>query len=378
MNVHLSDRLGYALSLCEGHLVLDPTKRHDFFFIFDATRCNPNGDPDSDNMPRQDFETGQGLVSSGSLKRKLRDFMADLYGTSDVNDDKGRMNLYVKHRGLLKNEHQSVRKKHGRGTTEENQKNMRDFFWDIRMFGGVLTVGKDDPASADLESSSDAGVEGETPSPKKLKQTGQVKKEDILNGGQCVGCVSIGMAETVEEIVPGLMSIVRTARTDNPKESIEQDKAVSSMPGSTAGMPYGLYRGTGQYFPTLDRFGQVTKDDLAVLWNGLRQMFQFSVSDARPAGSMKALAAWVFSHDHKLGNYPVHKLFELCVIRPSDGRLRTMKEDENTPPARHYRDYAVELAWEKNGIWTAPDGRLTRDGTAIGVTVTELYNDWRD
>lgn len=33
---------------------LDPTKRHDFIFLFDVENANPNGDPDAGNMPRVD------------------------------------------------------------------------------------------------------------------------------------------------------------------------------------------------------------------------------------------------------------------------------------------------------------------------------------
>src|SRR5690349_19985982 len=104
---YLEDRLSYALSIAEDHNVFDPTKRHDFLSLFDATKCNPNGDPDNDNMPRQDFETRTGIVSGPCLKRKLRDFMATIYETERGNSS-DHMNLYVKHRGLLKDEHKTV------------------------------------------------------------------------------------------------------------------------------------------------------------------------------------------------------------------------------------------------------------------------------
>ncbi len=59
------------LSLFPMTTSFDPAKRHDFVFLFDATWCNPNGDPDNDNMPRQDLET-RGPVTSGALKRNPR------------------------------------------------------------------------------------------------------------------------------------------------------------------------------------------------------------------------------------------------------------------------------------------------------------------
>lgn len=41
---------------------------------FDAQNCNPNGDPDNDNNPRQ-FEDGIGYMSSESIKYKIRSYI---------------------------------------------------------------------------------------------------------------------------------------------------------------------------------------------------------------------------------------------------------------------------------------------------------------
>jgi CRISPR-associated protein Csd2 len=384
--VYLADRLGYAIDFPEDNVIFDPKKRHDFLFIFDATNCNPNGDPENDNMPRQDFESKMGLVSGPCLKRKLRDFMARLYGTEHENSSE-RMNLYVKHRGLLKKEHRTVaemleKKDLKNPTIDQAQKAMREFFWDVRMFGAVLSVGKDEVPEANSGDSTNTGSGGDKQTSTNDKKAGRAKKEYVLNGGQCVGCVSIGMAESINEISPGLMSIVRDARVENPNPStVKSDgerKAIeiadkagiasSSMPGNLPWMPYGLYLGTGHYSPKLDKDNLVTSEDLAVLWNGLRSMFDNDPSSARPASHIKALGAWVFTHDHILGNYPVHKLFELI-------------EPKVPSSARHYKDCTVNLGWKKNdGDWSLDEKskKLHKSGKDIGVTVTELYNDWNE
>ncbi len=46
----------------------------EILFIYDARLCNPNGDPDEENRPRMDYETGRNLVSDVRLKRYLRDY----------------------------------------------------------------------------------------------------------------------------------------------------------------------------------------------------------------------------------------------------------------------------------------------------------------
>ena len=51
----------------------DPTVKHDALLLFEAIDSNPNGDPDNAGKPRTDLDTGHGLVSDASLKRKIRD-----------------------------------------------------------------------------------------------------------------------------------------------------------------------------------------------------------------------------------------------------------------------------------------------------------------
>ncbi len=38
------------------------SKRYEFVILFDVENGNPNGDPDSGNMPRIDPETGHGIA----------------------------------------------------------------------------------------------------------------------------------------------------------------------------------------------------------------------------------------------------------------------------------------------------------------------------
>lgn len=51
--------------------------RYDFVLFLDVENGNPNGDPDAGNMPRMDPETNQGLMSDVSIKRKIRNYVAE-------------------------------------------------------------------------------------------------------------------------------------------------------------------------------------------------------------------------------------------------------------------------------------------------------------
>jgi len=50
----------------------------DFLFLYEASKCNPNGDPDMENKPRIDYETKTNLVTDLRLKRFIRDYLKQL------------------------------------------------------------------------------------------------------------------------------------------------------------------------------------------------------------------------------------------------------------------------------------------------------------
>ena len=56
-------------------IYLNPKKRHEFVLLFDVKDGNPNGNPDAGNLPRIDPETGHGIVTDVSVKRKVRDYV---------------------------------------------------------------------------------------------------------------------------------------------------------------------------------------------------------------------------------------------------------------------------------------------------------------
>ncbi len=47
----------------------------DFLFLYEAVKCNPNGDPDMENKPRIDYETQTNLVTDLRVKRFIRDYL---------------------------------------------------------------------------------------------------------------------------------------------------------------------------------------------------------------------------------------------------------------------------------------------------------------
>ena len=109
----------------------------DFLFISDATLCNPNGDPDTENKPRMDMDTKTLLVSDVRLKRNIRDFL----------ENKGK-NIFVSmmddKKVTMDTRFKSIIKKAGKekATPDEKVQTILDTMVDIRMFGSAFAIDK--------------------------------------------------------------------------------------------------------------------------------------------------------------------------------------------------------------------------------------------
>lgn len=272
--------------------------RYEFVVLFDVENGNPNGDPDSGNMPRIDPETDHGIVTDVCLKRKIRNYV------ETVREGEEGYRIYIKERvplnrsdleaytylGIDEKNVKEIKKK-----DEKVHEKIRDFmcqnFYDIRTFGAVMTT--------------------------------FVKA--ALNCGQIRGPVQLGFARSVEPVIPQEVTITRVAITT---ESDAEKK--NSEFGHKFIVPYGLYRCEGYVSANLAR--KVTgfsEEDLNLFWQALLNMFEHDRSAAR--GKMAVRDLIVFKHDSELGNAPAHKLFETVSV----------ERKENVDVARKYSDYAV-------------------------------------
>ena len=83
--------------------------RYDFVLLFDVKDGNPNGDPDAGNLPRVDAETGRGLVTDVSLKRKVRNYIGM------VKAEQPPFEIYVKEKAILNKQHERAYEAIGAG-----------------------------------------------------------------------------------------------------------------------------------------------------------------------------------------------------------------------------------------------------------------------
>jgi len=171
---------------------------------------------------------------------------------------------------------------------EEARQYMAQKYYDIRMFGAVLSTG--------------------------------------LNAGQVRGPMQLTFAKSKSSILPLDLTITRQART-----TTERMETGTTEIGRKALVPYGLYEAHGFYSPYLadkERNGTgVTEKDLELFWEALRCMFDYDRSAAR--GEMACRGLYIFTHENMRGNAAAHKLFKLIKI-----------EGEKEPP-RQFEDYEV-------------------------------------
>jgi len=279
----------------------EPIKnRYEFVYLFDVENGNPNGDPDSGNMPRIDPETSYGIITDVCLKRKIRNYV-DL-----VKKNQSPHEIYVREKAILNLQHERAhqaigakseadgKKRKGSGEEVERAREwMCHNFFDVRTFGAVMSTG--------------------------------------VNCGQVRGPVQINFARSVESIVPLEISITRMAVTTE-KEAESQSGDNRTM-GRKYVVPYGLYRVEGYISAFLAEQTGFNDEDLNLLWDALINMFDHDHSAAR--GKMTARKLVVFKHESALGNSPAHWLFDLVKVE---------RVGDASKPSRAFSDYRVEAS----------------------------------
>jgi CRISPR-associated protein Csd2 len=279
--------------------------RYDFVLLFDVKDGNPNGDPDAGNMPRIDAETGHGLVTDVSLKRKVRNYVGL------VNECAPPFDIYIKEKGVLERTHRAAyeaigaagelvdeagkdeKKKTKRKGSEDSVRKARDWicknFFDVRTFGAVMSTG--------------------------------------VNCGQVRGPIQLTFARSIDPIVASEHSITRMA-VATEKEAEAQDGDNRTM-GRKHTVPYGLYRAHGFVSAFLAKQTGFGADDLELFFKALEDMFEHDRSAAR--GQMATRGLYVFKHDSELGNAHAHSLFDRLTVVPND----------SAAPARDISAYGI-------------------------------------
>lgn len=265
--------------------------RYEFVMLFDVENGNPNGDPDSGNMPRTDPETSFGIVTDVCIKRKIRNFV------ELSKDGEAGFNILIKTDRSLNSKFTEAynacglaNKQKGKNTDDvkKAQEYMCANYYDVRTFGAVMSTG-DDPC------------------------------------GIVRGPVQINFAKSIDPVYVQDLTITRQAIT---KEGEDKQNEI----GKKSIISYGLYRAEGYISAMLaQKVTGFSEEDADLLWTSIINMFENDRSAAR--GKMCLRKLYVFKHESALGNAPAHILFD---------KITVTKKDEIVTP-RSFNDYTINV-----------------------------------
>jgi CRISPR-associated protein Csd2 len=313
--------------------------RYDFVYYFDCLDGNPNGDPDNDNRPRTDDETGHGLVSDVCLKRKVRDYI--FHSQQEDGKQKEGFDIFVMSGTTLESnqklpyedeelksimnapveaENEQSSKKKGKGGKKDAKTQkialarawMCKKFYDIRAFGAVMST-------------------------------------TDFNCGQVRGPIQLTFARSVNKVWITDHTITRQAFTRDDKA--EASKGETEM-GHKQTIAYGLYRAHGFVSPAFSKIFDnperprgtgFSEEDLDLFWKALCNMFDLDHSAAR--GLMACRKLVIFKHKEEVGNAPAHKLFDMVSVRAKDGIVapRSFDDYEITLPSQDDLPTGIEM-----------------------------------
>ena len=252
--------------------------------LIEVRHSNPNGDPDAESEPRTIDSDGRGLISPVSVKRKLRDIVADKDGAAWAT---------IAHElGLNENgsgRHYNILETRGRDRDaifKMSADEFNDEFWDGRIFGNTF-----------LEAMKDKSVKpGE--------------KDHFIN----TGVVQFGPGVSVAPI-----EVERMTTTN--KSGVQEGKDRGMAPLGWRVVRHGLY--TMPFFvnPMMADKNGCDENDIRLLKYLVPHAFKLTASASRP--HVEILHAWYAEHKSPLGSCPDSLIID--ALQP------TKKEDPDMP-----------------------------------------------
>jgi CRISPR-associated protein Csd2 len=272
--------------------------KYDIVVLVEAINANPNGDPDSGNQPRIDPVTSTGMITNVCLKRKIRDYLAEIKGVE----------LY-----------------HANGVVLREQRA------EALAASGIVPSGDADAAE---------GVEVEAKG-KKQKSSRAAVTGDDLRRNQHVICakyydarafgavMDTGAARAANARGPVAVSMamsvdpIRIIDNTITRQSVEtpEERTKERMMGSQPVVRYGLYRFDMTVHPFHAQRTGFTPADLDLLHEAIVGMFELDQASTRRLSLRGVYAFQHASQDGQpcLGHAPRHSLIERVVAQKRTG-----------------------------------------------------------
>jgi CRISPR-associated protein Csd2 len=390
----------------------DPTKRHDFLFVFDVLDGNPNGDPDAGNLPRVDPQSMHGIVTDVAIKRKVRDYVAGMCGKLLYIQNRTALNTLYREeakdvpeaKGLFIEVHvddtkvKELLKVTNAQDADENVTAFREWLEGIASddveydpLAEKITYSGDAGKPKDIQDSLRGGRElakndpentyinalvvALTSQKKKVKLTREARDAvksrmcerfwDIrmfgavltagTNAGQVRGPMQLTFSRSLHPVTPLDPTITRIAIT-KPADMLRKQTEMGRKPY----VPFARYRGYGFFNPFLAEMSQelarsgavgkkvgkdteddvcgrrtvgktyVTEGDLKAFWEAFEDSRMFREAKSASNGRMIVRSVYIFTHSDPKGDVASHKLFE--IVERNMGGLREQNKDRPDGP----------------------------------------------
>lgn len=279
---------------------------------FEVSNANPNGDPNNDNRPRQ-LPNGQGIISNGSMKRKIRDFMLsdseylkDILNKLGISEQEYKENYNIlesENRGFYDknfkegidafNQHYNSLLKE-KGEFIAKQEVIKKYF-DVRVFGSVYLIDKN------------------------------LKHRDC-------GAVTVSDFESYSPIETYSNKIVRS---NSPDQAKDFDKTGNKNQfGEQHFVKYGLYGGYININQAQAIKNSVTQKDINLLCNIIPYIFTTSQSACRPVSSFNFIQYYSVK--------PINGTILTKKIGRIMNSLSPTRIGDNNSPANNLNDYTLK------------------------------------
>lgn len=305
----------------------DPTHKVDALFFTHVAMSNPNGDPDDANRPRQDKETGHGIISDVCIKRHVRDVATVLSGSA-----KG-YGLYIGHKEILDQKLLEVHKDLGlskKGEADPKKKKKGD--------DAKTEASEEEKPKTTSKEDRENEAKAKSEMCKRyfdIRWFGAVMASKMANCGQVRGPIQVGYSRSLDPVTITEDSIVRLSlQTEREAEANHMNQTF----GSKWLVRFGLYMGQINITPAFAARTGFDKEDSRLFWESLARTFEYAKSSARSNVNMEQIIT--FEHDSPLGRAPAHKLFRMVTGNDSNGKPFIRRRDETKPPTT-IEDYSL-------------------------------------
>lgn len=314
--------------------------------LIDIKNGNPQGDPDDDNCPRTDPETGKGLITAQGPKRKIRDFLA-------MNGHE----VYVARGSCFQRTNREVATSLG----------INDIFGQEEEESEETDSEEETEVEASSTKKGKKGKAAKKSTGPKVKITSEMSKDvyselakkfiDARLFGQLVpklngmlrGPIQFSMGESIDPVQPARMAITRVAVATEAEEK-SQGGANRGM-GGLWFIPYGLYRFHIYVNPSDAQKTGCTEEDYDLFLKALVSMFDNDRSSVRPSFCVRALYEF-----KQKPNEPNNK-FQGTMLGERLLESIQVERINKDAPARSFNDYRVHIP---TGIKTSSDFEFRR------------------